>query len=230
MLLLGGILVIVASVVGLALFAGGGDDESELAAGECWSQNGRSGVKSYAAPPQMVIDENTDYSAVISTSKGNITVDLLEDEAPETVNNFVCLARDGFYDQLIWHRVEKDQVIQTGDPLGTGEGGPGYTIQDELPEGQDPYKFGVVGMANSGPDSGGSQFFIAAHDPDPKGGYESAGYPPSYPVFGRVSIDDSESVATIIAISSAKVQGGAGPSSTQPVKQIVLESVDINEG
>ena len=229
MLLLGGVLVVVAVLVGLALFTGG-DGSQTAASDQCWSDQARAGDKSYDRPPRTVLDEDTDYSAVVTTSKGDIAMDLLEDEAPATVNNFVCLARDDFYEGIVWHRVEKDLVIQAGDPQGTGQGGPGYQIQDELPQDPNAYTFGAVGMANAGPNTGGSQFFIVVHDPDPKGGFEPAGFPPSYSVFGQVSTDDEDSVATLTRIANAKVAGGNSPQASQPVDPIVIESVEIEEG
>jgi cyclophilin family peptidyl-prolyl cis-trans isomerase len=224
--LLGGILLVVAVVVGLALFTGG-DDEGG-ATGGCWADAARGpGAKTYSEPPEMVIDEETDYSAVVTTSEGELTMDLLEEDAPETVNNFVCLARDGFYDGLIWHRVEKDRVIQTGDPQGTGEGGPGYQINDELPQGgENPYTFGVVGMANAGPNSGGSQWFVVVKDPDPQGGFEPADFPPAYSIFGRIDPEDEASTETLLAIADVKVGGATG---SQPVEQVVVESIEIEE-
>jgi cyclophilin family peptidyl-prolyl cis-trans isomerase len=226
--MLGGILVLLAALVGLALFTGEEEDD-----GGCWSDEARTGGKSYNEPPQMTIEDGTDYSAVVSTSEGDFTMDLLEDETPTTVNNFVCLARDGFYDGIIWHRVEKDRVIQTGDPQGTGAGGPGYEIPDELPEGgENPYTWGAVGMATAGPNipnTGGSQFFVVVKDPDPKGGFDPADFPPTYTVFGRVDPEDEASTETLLAISNVDVQGGGGPTSTMPVRQVVIESIDIEE-
>lgn len=115
----------------------------------------------YAEPPPLTIDTARDYRAVIQTSMGDITVDLFQAESPRTVNNFVFLAREGFFDGLIFHRVVKDFMIQTGDPRGDGTGGPGYTFADELPP-QHPYEPGILAMANHGPDTNGSQFFICA--------------------------------------------------------------------
>ena len=114
------------------------------------------------------------------------------------------LAQEGFYDGLTFHRVEPNQVIQGGDPEGNGSGGPGYEIKDELPKNQNVYTFGTLAMANSGPNTSGSQFFFNAKDPDPKGGLESSGYPPDYSLFGEIDINDKESVDTLVEISSRK--------------------------
>jgi cyclophilin family peptidyl-prolyl cis-trans isomerase len=224
--LLGGVVLVIAVVVGLALFTGGGDEGA--ASGECWSDAARGPGKTYSEPPEMVIDEQKDYSAVVTTSEGEFSMDLLEGETPETVNNFVCLARDGFYDGLIWHRVEKDRVIQTGDPQGTGEGGPGYEINDELPQGgENPYTFGAVGMANRGPNTGGSQWFVVVKDPDPQGGFEPADFTPTYSIFARIDPEDQASTETLLAIADVKV--GGGPTGSQPVEQVLVESVEIEE-
>jgi peptidyl-prolyl cis-trans isomerase B (cyclophilin B) len=118
----------------------------------------------YSGPPAMTIDTNKSYFAVIHTDKGDIRVELFAKEAPQTVNNFVFLARDGFYNGLTFFRVEPGFVAQTGDPEDTGRGGPGYTIPDEN-SGQ-PFQAGTLGMAKRGdePNSAGSQFFITLSD------------------------------------------------------------------
>ncbi len=115
-----------------------------------------------ATPPPMTIDTATTYRATIATPKGEIVMDLDPELAPVTVNNFVSLARDGFYDGLTFHRVVPGFVVQGGDPDGTGSGGPGYKFADEPVKGE--YTLGAVAMANAGPDSNGSQFFITIDD------------------------------------------------------------------
>jgi cyclophilin family peptidyl-prolyl cis-trans isomerase len=110
----------------------------------------------------MQIDEDTIYQVVISTDRGEITLELDPKLAPVTVNNFVSQARDGFYDGLTFHRVVPDFVIQGGDPEGTGRGGPGYKFDDEPVKGE--YTLGALAMANSGPNTNGSQFFICIDD------------------------------------------------------------------
>ena len=114
----------------------------------------------FNTPPEMVIDPNRDYQAVIRTEKGDITLDLYEKQTPNTVNNFVVLARSGFYDGTIFYRVIPDTVVQGGDPLGTGRGGPGYTFPDEIVEELTFDRAGRLAMFNYGPDTNGSQFFI----------------------------------------------------------------------
>ncbi|ADI15242.1 peptidylprolyl isomerase [Truepera radiovictrix] len=107
-----------------------------------------------------VLAPNTDYGAVMVTSQGTLILDLYEDLAPRTVNNFVFLARHRFYDGVVFHRVLEDFMAQTGDPTGTGTGGPGYTFDDEFAEGLQHDRPGLLSMANAGPDTNGSQFFI----------------------------------------------------------------------
>ncbi len=107
-----------------------------------------------------VLEPGQDYRAVIETNKGRIVVDLFEDDAPVTVNNFVFLARNHYYDGVVFHRVLEDFMAQTGDPTGTGTGGPGYQFADETGNGRSHDGKGVLSMANAGPNTNGSQFFI----------------------------------------------------------------------
>lgn len=124
----------------------------------------------------MQIDETTVYRVTIATAKGDIVMDLDPRLAPKAVNNFIVLARDGFYDGLTFHRVVPGFVIQGGCPQGTGTGGPGYKFEDEPVQGN--YRQGAVAMANSGPDTNGSQFFICLED--------QPGLPKQYTLFGHV--------------------------------------------
>ncbi len=110
--------------------------------------------------PEKVLEAGGDYRAVIETSKGRIVIDLFQDDAPQTVNNFVFLARNGYYDGVKFHRVLEDFMAQTGDPTGTGRGGPGYEFGDEFKSHLRHDAKGVVSMANAGPGTNGSQFFI----------------------------------------------------------------------
>ena len=116
--------------------------------------------KQYAAPPAMTIDAKKKYSAKFDTSKGVIVCDLFTKDAPKTVNNFVFLAREGFYDGTVFHRVIADFMVQGGDPTGTGRGGPGYRFEDETRGNPNKHKIGSLSMANAGPNTNGSQFFI----------------------------------------------------------------------
>ena len=170
--------------------------------------------KTYSAPPAMNINEDWNYSAVIETSLGSIEIELFTDIAPITVNNFVNLSKDGYYDNVIFHRVIKGFMIQGGDPSGTGHGEmgkyPGYEFQDELNNPMQ-YEKGIVAMANRGPNTNGSQFFIMHVD------YP---LPYDYTIFGKVS----NGIDVVDAI--ANVQTG---DMDKPVDDVVINSVDIKE-
>jgi peptidyl-prolyl cis-trans isomerase B (cyclophilin B) len=116
--------------------------------------------KTYTKPPEMKIDPNKQYTATIDTTAGKIVCELYAKDAPLTVNNFVFLAKEGFYDGLTFHRVIKDFMIQGGDPEGSGSGGPGYKFADETKNTPHKFQRGSLAMANAGPDTNGSQFFI----------------------------------------------------------------------
>ena len=116
--------------------------------------------KKYSAPPAMTIDVNKKYSAAFNTSRGEILCELFAKDAPKTVNNFVFLAREKFYDGTVFHRVIPNFMIQGGDPTGTGSGGPGYQFADELKGNPHQHQVGSLSMANAGPNTNGSQFFI----------------------------------------------------------------------
>lgn len=122
--------------------------------------------KQWSSPPEMAIDPQKHYSAVFHTDIGDITVDLHTVQTPRTVNNFVFLAKQGFYDGTIFHRVIKDFMAQGGDPTGTGRGGPGYKFADEFDQKLRHSQPGVLSMANAGPNTNGSQFFLT-HVPTP---------------------------------------------------------------
>ncbi|HEY5520640.1 MAG TPA: peptidylprolyl isomerase [Candidatus Limnocylindrales bacterium] len=166
-------------------------------------------AKSYPAPPAMAIDPAHKYTATIETSAGTMTAELFPKEAPNTVNNFVFLARDGFYDNVIFHRVIDGFMIQGGDPTGTGRGGPGYKFRDE-PVNR-PYNRGILAMANSGPNTNGSQFFVMHAD------YR---LPPSYTIFGRLT--GGEDVLDKIATAKAGAQD-------RPNEPVTIKSVTIAE-
>jgi peptidyl-prolyl cis-trans isomerase B (cyclophilin B) len=122
--------------------------------------------KQWSTPPEMQIDPKKTYKATIKTDKGDIVIGLFADKAPKTVNNFVFLAREGFYDGVIFHRVILDFMVQGGDPTGSGRGGPGYRFGDEFHPSLKHNKPGMLSMANAGPGTNGSQFFIT-HIPTP---------------------------------------------------------------
>ncbi len=122
--------------------------------------------KKWNNPPEMKIDPQKIYMVKIETDRGDIELELCPQHAPRTVNNFVFLTREGFYNGVTFHRVISNFMIQSGDPAGTGRGGPGYSFEDELIGNSLLHEIGVISMANSGPDSNGSQFFIT-HSPQP---------------------------------------------------------------
>ncbi len=123
-------------------------------------------AKQYSAPPEMKIDTTKDYKVEMETERGTIHLELYPEYAPITVNNFISLAEDGYYDGVSFHRVIANFMIQGGDPTGTGMGGPGYRFQDEFKGNPLTHETGVISMANAGPGTNGSQFFIT-HEPQP---------------------------------------------------------------
>ncbi len=123
-------------------------------------------IQQWACPPDLTIDPKGDYKAILHTENGDILIRLFADKTPKTVNNFVFLSKAGFYDGTIFHRVIMNFMVQGGDPTGTGSGGPGYRFADEIHKDLKHHKPGIVSMANAGPDTNGSQFFIT-HVPTP---------------------------------------------------------------
>lgn len=186
----------------------------------------------YQRRPTNVLEPAVDYAAVIHTSCGDIKLDLLESEAPKTVNSFVFLAREGFYDGLIWHIVNHDFLIQTGDPNGQNGVAPddaGYTIKDELPESADAYTYGALGIANRGPGTGGSQFFIVVHDLQGalRGEGEALAIEPKYTVFGRIG---KKFFGSIEAIARQQTVGGEDAvEAVKPLAPVYIEKIEILE-
>lgn len=123
-------------------------------------------AKQWSAPPSMQIDARKKYNAHMETDEGTMIIELFADKTPNTVNNFVFLSREGFYDGIIFHRVISNFMAQGGDPTGTGSGGPGYKFDDEFHSSLKHDKQGILSMANAGPNTNGSQFFIT-HLPTP---------------------------------------------------------------
>lgn len=175
-------------------------------------QTGSGSSKKYAAPPQMSIDQSAGYTAKIKTNKGNIVIELFPASAPKTVNNFVFLASEGFYNGIIFHRVIPNFMIQGGDPTGTGTSGPGYKFEDEIDAKLGFEKPGILAMANSGPNTNGSQFFITtASTPHLNG---------NHTIFGKVL--EGQDVADIIST----VPAGPGNRPNQPV---VIQGIEITK-
>jgi cyclophilin family peptidyl-prolyl cis-trans isomerase len=176
----------------------------------------KSVAQTWSAPPAIEIDPEKTYTATLHTDQGDIRIQLFGSETPNTVNNFVFLARKGFYDGVIFHRTINGFMIQTGDPQGTGRGGPGYKFADEPVKRS--YTAGTVAMANSGPNTNGSQFFIV-HGRD-------VGLPPNYTIFGEIV----DGMPVVDAIAKAPVKTGAGGEQSTPVEPAKIESVEISEG
>ena len=163
----------------------------------------------YSGPPEMVIDPAKNYTAVIETSAGTMTAEFFPGDAPKTVNNFVFLAKDGYYDGIIFHRCIKGFMIQGGNPTGTGRGGPGYRFNDEPVTRQ--YLRGTLAMANAGPNTNGSQFFVMHAD------YP---LPPNYTIFGKLT--SGEEVVDAIATAPTGAQD-------RPVNPVTIDSVTVTE-
>lgn len=178
--------------------------------------NGTVAHQQWKKAPDMTLDFKKTYTATLETNKGTITVLFYPGDAPTTVNNFVCLARAGYYDGTPFHRIVKDFVIQGGDPTGTGSGGPGYQFIDEPVPANRDYVKGTLAMANAGKNTNGSQFFICLG---------RVGLPKSYNIFGEVT--GGMDVVDAIGLTSTKV-GSSGEKST-PMEDIILKKVTITE-
>ena len=174
--------------------------------------------KQYASPPEMSINPAKPYTATLTTDKGAMVVRLNAKDAPITVNNFVFLAREGFYGNTIFHRIIKGFMIQGGDPLGTGTGGPGYRFADE-PITRD-YTRGTIAMANSGPNTNGSQFFIM---------HENYALPKNYVIFGAIDPTDTASLVTLDAIAASPATDNGMGETSKPVTPTVLQSITVKE-
>lgn len=171
-------------------------------------------AKQYSAPPEMQIDPGKKYTAIFKTEKGDMTVDLFASEAPVTVNNFVFLARDGYYDDTTFHRVINDFMAQGGDPTGTGTGTPGYRFDDE--RGALNLKHdsaGILSMANAGPNTNGGQFFIT-HGPTPHLNGKHA-------VFGKVR--DQQSLDVLLSIRERDPRRDSEPGTGLHTVEIIEE-------
>ena len=171
--------------------------------------------QTYSAPPAMTLDDSKSYSATIKTNHGDINVELFSADVPVTVNNFVFLAKEGFYKNGQFHRVIKDFMIQGGCPTGDGTGGPGYRFQDEPVTRS--YVKGTLAMANAGPNTNGSQFFIV-HGAD-------VGLPPNYTIFGNVT----SGIDVLAAIATSPVTTGRSGEPSTPTTALEINDVEIQE-
>jgi len=203
-------------IVSLFISACGSNEVEEITETTVQDNKGESTMsdeKVYSSMPEMIIDQNKSYTAVIETSMGDLTVEFFSDTAPVTVNNFVSLSNDGYYDNIIFHRVISGFMIQGGDPSGTGHGEygkfPGYTFEDEL-NNQQPYEKGILAMANAGPNTNGSQFFIMHVD------YP---LPYQYTIFGKVT-DGFDVIDTIASVQTAE--------GDRPVEDVVILGVTVS--
>jgi cyclophilin family peptidyl-prolyl cis-trans isomerase len=191
-------------------------DKIAVAAGCPSSTKATVNTQKYSSAPAMTIDTSKTYTATVKTTAGSFTIALDAKTTPITVNNFVFLADKGFYHCVIFHRVIPTFMDQTGDPTGTGDGGPGYTIADEYPaaaaNAKDQYPIGSVAMANTGsPHTGGSQFFIVA-------GPEGESLPNSYTLFGQVT----SGMSVVEKINSEGSAAGVPPDVTQRMLSVTI--------
>lgn len=169
-------------------------------------------VTQFNGPPPMCIDPTRTYVAEVTTSKGKLSITLDAKAAPVTVNNFVVLARYGYFDNTTCHRIIPSFVVQCGDPTASGMGGPGYSFADELPA-AGSYQIGSLAMANSGKDTNGSQFFIIVGD-------DGTALPPSYSLFGQTNPDQDAVLDSLEA---------AGSRDGRPIEAVLIQSVVIVE-
>ena len=189
-----------------------GASQPEASGGPAFKMQDYQGLtfKQFAEPPPLTIDPNAEYTATLTTNVGTIVIELLAESAPKTVNNFVFLADDGFYDGLIFHRVIEDFMIQGGDPTGTGSAGPGYKFEDETSPTDSFDRPGLLAMANAGPNTNGSQFFITTVPTPHLSG--------NHTIFGEVV--QGQDVA--LAISKVAKDGQGRPEET-----VTIESIKI---
>lgn len=173
--------------------------------------------KQYKSPPPMIIDTNKQYFATIQTDQGSMRIELFAKDAPKTVNNFVFLAQEKFYDNTVFHRIIKNFMIQGGDPLRAGTGGPGYRFEDELPP-KRSYEPGIVAMANSGKNTNGSQFFICNGQ-----NCRNLDQLPNYTQFGKVV----SGMDVLEKISNLPVVAGGEQTPSKPVTPPVIKTITI---
>jgi cyclophilin family peptidyl-prolyl cis-trans isomerase len=221
----GVLFVAFAAVVAVVSFVNRDDDGTTSEALTCVDtvpERGAAADETWDAPPETTIDVERTYTATISTTCGDFDIALDAQNAPNTVNSFVFLAREGFYDGLTFHRLVDDFVIQGGDPNGDGTGDPGYSLPDEPP--LEAYGRGSVAMANSGPGTSGSQFFVVLSD---RGGSNLGGPPFAYSTLGSVTsgMDVVDELATFVDPD----QSPTDPSTESPTRDLYIFSIEITE-
>lgn len=206
--------VIIIVIAGFVFFLSSNNSPKEETRVKEATDSGKTNMKQYANPPKMEINTNKKYNATLNTSKGIIELNLFASENPETVNNFVFLSKDGFYNGTTFHRIVKDFMIQGGDPKGDGTGGPGYKFNDEKITRD--YKRGILAMANSGPNTNGSQFFIMQKDtPLPK----------NYVIFGEVV----KGMDVVDKIADTPTEDNGMGEKSKPTEPVIIQSVTISE-
>jgi cyclophilin family peptidyl-prolyl cis-trans isomerase len=199
--------------------------EADITSG-CWTASERdrqvggdesvAGQMQWKEPPAMVVDPAKTYTATLETSAGSVEVEFFPQDAPQTVNNFVCLGKAGYYDGTPFHRIIKGFVIQGGDPTGTGTGGPGYRFNDE-PVVKD-YVKGTLAMANAGPNTNGSQFFIVIDDLRGR-------LPKNYTIFGQVT----GGMDVVDRLATTQVTRNESGEVSKPVEPVTLNKVTIHD-
>ena len=191
--------------------SGGGDSGSDADLDKKVAKR----ADSYKSAPSEKLDATKKYEVELDTDKGTIKIAVDPKVGPIAAANFVFLVKEGFYDGVKFHRILDDFMIQTGDPTGTGMSGPGYTIKDDDVKGT--YERGVVAMANAGPDTGGSQFFIVQGS--------AVQLPPDYSIFGKVT--DKASLATVDKIAGVKVEAGPNGEPSSPTKPVRIRTAKL---
>lgn len=186
----------------------------------CGSEPDSGSGKRWTDPPQMMINADKAYTANVKTNKGDFVIELFPEDAPKAVNNFVFLAKENFYNGVVFHRIIETFMVQTGDPDGNGTGGPGYSFEIE-PNNKYSYDQGIVAMANSGlPNSNGSQFFIVTGDAS------HLNRSPNYTVFGKVT----EGMDTVMSIAKTPVKLNPVSNNMEtPTEKVTIDFIQIVE-
>lgn len=204
---------VLGALLGLACSPGGGTSQSATPKPVA----GAAQAKQWSSPPSMSIDANKQYSATITTNVGDMKAQLYPKEAPHTVNNFVFLAKQGFFSGVPFHRIMAGFMVQTGDPTGTGRGGPGYRFADELPK-ERAYDKGTLAMANAGPNTQGSQFFIVHAQ-------QASQLPKNYTIFGKLT----DGLDVLEKIANTPVQASPSGEKSVPTQDVHISTVTIEE-